>query len=411
MAKISKTTLKNKQSKTLEQPKKLKQSKEMKQSKETKTSKTTKPLKETKTSKVINTSKETNSLKNPRTPKANKDKTYDIAILGATGAVGEAMLSILEERDFPVNKLYPLASERSAGETVVFKNKNLLVLDAAEFDFANVDIALFSAGAEVSAIYALKATREGCIVIDNTSQYRLDPDVPLVIPEVNANRIADYSKTYIIANPNCSTIQMLVALKPIYDAVGISRINVATYQSVSGTGKDAIAELANQTAELLNGQPATAEIYSKQIAFNVLSHCGFFQESGYTQEEMKMHWETQKIFEDQTINVNVTAVRVPVFYGHSEAINIETRDKITLSQVKKLLLGAPGVILMDDPKALAYPTPVPEASGTDGVYVGRLREDFSHPLGFNLWVVSDNIRKGAALNAIQIAEILISEYI
>lgn len=342
---------------------------------------------------------------------SNPDKKYDIAILGATGVVGEAMISILEERDFPVNRLYPLASERSAGETIIFKNKNIMVLDAATFDFANVDIALFSAGAEISAIYAPKATAEGCVVIDNTSKFRLDPDVPLVIPEVNANRIADYTKTNIIANPNCSTIQMLVALKPIYDAVGISRINVATYQSVSGTGKDAITELANQTAELLSGQPVSPEVYSKQIAFNVLPHCGFFQEGGYTQEEMKLHWETQKIFEDTKINVNATAVRVPVFYGHSEVVNIETRKNISLIEVRKLLLDAPGVILMDDPKTGLYPTPIPEASSTDAVYVGRLREDFTHPLGFNLWVVSDNIRKGAALNAIQIAEILIAEYL
>lgn len=343
--------------------------------------------------------------------KSNKDKTYDIAILGATGVVGEAMVSILEEREFPVKRLYPLASERSAGDTIVFKNKNLMVVDAAEFDFANVDIALFSAGAEVSAIYAPKATREGCIVIDNTSKYRLDPEIPLIIPEVNANRIGDYTKTNIIANPNCSTIQMLVALKPIYDAVGITRINIATYQSVSGTGKDAISELANQTTELLNGQTPTAEVYSKQIAFNVLPHCGVFQEGGYTQEEMKLVWETQKIFEDPNIKINATAVRVPVFYGHSEAIHIETRDKITLTEARRLLTTAPGVILMDDPKAHAYPSPIPEASGTDAVYVGRLREDISHPLGLNLWVVADNIRKGAALNAIQIAEILISEYL
>lgn len=386
----------------------------------------TKPMKESKPVKRNNPAKETKNVKktkpiketnqNPKTstsynPERKKDKKYDVAILGATGAVGEAMISILEERDFPVNRLYPLASERSAGETVVFKNKNVLVLDAANFDFANVDIALFSAGAEVSEIYAPKAAAEGCIVIDNTSKYRLDPDVPLIIPEVNANRIGEYTKKNIIANPNCSTIQMLVALKPLYDAVGIKRINIATYQSVSGTGKDAINELANQTTELLSGQPAEAVIYSKQIAFNVLPHCGFFQEGGYTQEEMKLHWETQKIFEDKNIKVNATAVRVPVFYGHSEAIHIETRDKMTVTEARKLLLGAPGVILMDDPKALLYPSPIPEASSTDAVYVGRLREDFSHPLGLNLWVVADNIRKGAALNAIQIAEILIAKYI
>lgn len=332
---------------------------------------------------------------------------YDIAVLGATGEVGQTILSILEKRSFPVGKLYPLASTRSAGNPVMFKNRPVLVEDAESFDFSKVKIAFFSAGAEVSKKYVPMATQAGCIVIDNTSQFRYERDVPLIIPEVNAQRIVEYKKRRIIANPNCSTIQMLVALKPIYDAVGITRINVATYQSVSGTGKEAILELAKQTGELINGRSIKPSVYPYQIAFNILPHIDEFQENGYTKEEMKMHWETQKIFEDNEIKVNATAVRVPVFYGHSEALHIETRDKITLSEVHALLNKAPGVTLKDSHKAKGYPTPVNDASGNDMVYVGRIREDFSHPKGLNLWVVSDNIRKGAALNAVQIAEELI----
>ncbi|WP_163834490.1 aspartate-semialdehyde dehydrogenase [Spartinivicinus ruber] len=338
-------------------------------------------------------------------------KTYDVAVVGATGAVGEAMLSILEQRNFPVGKVYPLASSRSAGSTVLFNNKPVVVDDLATFDFSKVQIGLFSAGGSVSAEYAPKAAAAGCVVIDNTSHFRYDPNVPLVVPEVNPEKVADYTKCGIIANPNCSTIQMLVALKPLYDAVGIRRINVATYQAVSGTGKDAINELASQTANLLNAKGAEAKVYPKQIAFNVLPQIDVFQENGYTKEEMKMVWETQKIFGDETILVNPTCVRVPVFYGHSEAVHIETKEKITAAQAHALLKKASGIVLLDEHKEGGYPTPVTEAAGEDPVYVGRVREDISCDRGLNLWVVADNVRKGAALNSVQIAEILIKDYI
>lgn len=336
---------------------------------------------------------------------------FDVAILGATGTVGEAMISILEERLFPVRKLYPLASHRSMGETVLFKKKTHFVEDVEQFDFSKVQIALFSAGAKVSAIYAPKAVDAGCIVIDNTSHFRQMAEVPLVITEVNPEDIADFRNCGIIANPNCSTMQMLVALKPLYDAVGISRINVSTYQSVSGSGKAAINELVTQVSDLLSGRPIESVVYPKQIAFNVLPQIDKFQDNGYTREEMKIFWETQKILKDPNIQVNATAVRVPVFYGHSMAIHLETDRKISGIEAKEILLAAPGIIVMDDLQSGAYPTPVPEASGTDAVYVGRIREDISHPLGLDLWVVSDNIRKGAALNAVQIAEILVSDYL
>lgn len=338
-------------------------------------------------------------------------RTFDVAILGATGAVGEAMLSILEERNFPVGKLYPLASSRSAGKTVLFRNQQIDVLDVAEFDFSRAQIGLFSAGGSVSAQYAPIAGAAGCVVIDNTAHFRYDEDIPLVVPEVNPQAIAQYTARNIIANPNCSTIQMLVALKPIHDAVGIERINVATYQAVSGTGKEAIAELVQQTGELLNGRPAEAEVYAKQIAFNVLPHIDVFLDNGYTKEEMKMVWETRKIMGDAQIQVNPTAVRVPVFYGHSEAVHIETRQKISAAAARELLANAPGIELLDEAKPGGYPTPVTEAAGRDPVFVGRIREDISHPRGLNLWVVSDNVRKGAALNSVQIAEILVKEYL
>jgi len=339
--------------------------------------------------------------------------TYDIAILGATGAVGKALLEILAERDFPVGTVYPLASKNSAGETVTFGMKQLTVLDAETFDFSQAQIGLFSAGSSVSAEYAPKAAEAGCIVIDNTSQFRYDNDVPLVIPEVNAYAIGDYSKRNIIANPNCSTIQMLVAIKPIYDLVGITRINVATYQAVSGSGQAAVDELAGQTVKLLSGSPAEVKVYPKQIAFNVIPQIDEFEENGYTREEMKMVWETQKILEDDMIAVNPTAVRVPVFYGHSEAIHIETRDKITASDVRALLKNAPGVKVIDKKGKKDYPTPITSLNSDDKdyVFVGRIREDISYATGINLWVVADNIRKGAALNAVQIAEILIRDYL
>ncbi|HET8808080.1 MAG TPA: aspartate-semialdehyde dehydrogenase [Methylophaga sp.] len=338
-------------------------------------------------------------------------KQVDVAVVGATGAVGEAMLEILHQRNFPVGKVYALASERSAGSTVQFGNKSLIVEDLAEFDFSKVQVGLFSPGASVSEIYAPKAAAAGCVVIDNTSQFRYDDDVPLVVPEVNPHAIADYKKRGIIANPNCSTIQMLVALKPIYDAVGITRINVCTYQAVSGSGKPAMDELAKQTAALLNGRPVEAEVYPKQIAFNVLPQIDVFMDNGYTKEEMKMVWETQKIMGDKSIQVNPTAVRVPVFFGHSEAVHLETREKITAEQVMALYENAPGIVLLDERNDGGYPTAVTEASGQDPVYIGRVREDISHPNGLNLWVVADNVRKGAALNSVQIAEVLVEKYL
>ncbi len=337
--------------------------------------------------------------------------TFDVALVGATGAVGEAMIEILEQRDFPVGILYPLASARSAGKTVRFKGKSLKVQDLAEFDFTQAQLGLFSAGGDISAEFAPKAAAAGCVVVDNTSHFRRDEDIPLVVPEVNPHAVAGYKARGIIANPNCSTIQMLVALKPIYDAVGIARINVATYQAVSGTGKEGIEELATQTAKLLNGQAIETRVYPRQIAFNLLPHIDSFQDNGYTREEMKMVWETQKIFEDDTVEVNPTCVRVPVFYGHSEAVHIETRSKLTAEDARKLLEQAPGVVVLDDQSDGGYPTPVVDSAGTDPVYVGRVREDISHPMGLNLWVVSDNVRKGAALNSVQIAELLVTSYL
>ena len=338
-------------------------------------------------------------------------KTYDVAVVGATGAVGETMISILEERNFPVGKVYALASERSAGKRIPFKGGSLVVEDLASFDFSKVQIGLFSPGASVSAEYAPKAAAAGCVVIDNTSQFRYDDDIPLVVPEVNPEKVAEYKNRGIIANPNCSTIQMLVALKPIYDEVGISRINVATYQAVSGTGKEAIEELALQTANLLNAKPVVPSVYPKQIAFNVLPQIDVFMDNGYTKEEMKMVWETRKIMGDETIQVNPTAVRVPVFFGHSEAVHIETKQKISAERVRELLSAAPGITVVDERENGGYPTAVTESSGHDDVYVGRIREDISHPNGINLWVVGDNVRKGAALNSVQIAEVLVKNYI
>ncbi len=338
-------------------------------------------------------------------------KQFDVAVVGATGAVGEVMLQILHQRKFPVRDVHAVASERSAGSRVAFGDRQLKVEDLASFDFSKVQIGLFSPGASVSAVYAPKAAAAGCVVIDNTSQFRYDADIPLVVPEVNPQAIAQYRNRGIIANPNCSTIQMLVALKPIYDAVGIERINVATYQSVSGTGKPAIEELAAQSAHMLNGQGLPeCKVYAKPIAFNVLPHIDVFMDNGYTKEEMKMVWETRKIMGDERIQVNPTAVRVPVFYGHSEAVHIETREKISAARARELLRKAPGVVVLDEHEDGGYPTAVTEAAGHDATYVGRIREDISHPRGLNLWVVSDNVRKGAALNSIQIAEVLVRDY-
>lgn len=338
-------------------------------------------------------------------------RKFNVAVVGATGVVGETMLSILAERDFPVGKVHAVASSRSAGEVLEFQGGDLVVEDLQSFNFKGVHIGLFSPGASVSAVYAPIAAAAGCVVIDNTSQFRYDADIPLVVPEVNPHAVAQYKNRGIIANPNCSTIQMLVALKPIHDAVGIERINVCTYQSVSGTGKEGISELEQQTAVLLNGKKIECNTYPKQIAFNVLPQIDTFQDNGYTKEEMKMVWETRKILEDDSIQVNPTAVRVPVFYGHSEAVHIETRSKITAAQARKLLASAPGIVVMDERKNGGYPTAVTEAAGTDPVFVGRIREDISHPRGLNLWVVSDNVRKGAALNSVQIGEILVKDYL
>ena len=337
-------------------------------------------------------------------------KKYNVAVVGATGAVGEALINILEERDFPVNELFALASERSAGSKIQFRGKSVTVQNLADFDFSKAEIGLFSAGGSISEIYAPKAAAAGCIVIDNTSHFRYDADIPLVVPEVNPEAIAGYKTRNIIANPNCSTIQMLVALKPIHDKVGITRINVATYQAVSGTGKEAIEELAAQTAALLNGRDVEAKVYPKQIAFNVLPQIDVFLENGYTKEEMKMSWETKKIM-DSSIEVNATCVRVPVFFGHSEAVHFETAKPISVDEVRALLREAPGVVLMDEQVPGGYPTPVTDSAGKDAVAVGRIRKDISHPNGIDMWVVGDNVRKGAATNSIQIAEVLIKDYL
>ena len=335
-------------------------------------------------------------------------KQFKVAVVGATGAVGETMLALLAERKFPVSKLVALASERSAGGEVAFGNNEVMVHDLATFDPAGIDIALFSAGSEVSKQYAPKFAAAGAVVIDNSSAFRRDDDVPLVVAEVNPEALRNRPRG-IIANPNCSTMQMLVALGPIHRAVGIERINVATYQSVSGTGRRALEELGRQTAGLLNFHSVEPEVYPVQIAFNVIPHGGDFLDNGYTSEEMKLVWETRKILGDESIGVNATVVRVPVFYGHSEAVAIETRDKLTAADARELLRKAPGIELVDEPVAGGYPTPVTHASGRDPVYVGRIREDLSHPRGLNLWIVADNIRKGAALNAIQIAELIAAE--
>ena len=338
-------------------------------------------------------------------------KKFNVAVVGATGAVGETILSILDQRNFPIDNLYPLASANSAGKKVMCQGKSWTVQDLDKFDFTQAQIGLFSAGGSISEKYAPIAAEAGCIVVDNTAHFRRDEDIPLVVPEVNPHAIAGYKKRNIIANPNCSTIQMLVALKPIYDAVGIERINVATYQAVSGSGKEAITELTDQTAKLLNGKDIDVEVYPKQIAFNVIPHIDVFQDNGYTKEEMKMVWETKKIFEDEDILVNPTAVRVPVVYGHSEAVHIETKDKITAEKATEILAGSPGITVMDKRENGGYATPFVEATNHDDTFVSRIREDISHERGLNMWVVSDNIRKGAALNTIQIAEILIKDYL
>ncbi len=335
-------------------------------------------------------------------------KTYTVAIVGATGAVGEAMLSVLAERQFPIGKLHLLASARSAGEKIEYGARKVVVEDLATFDPAGVDIALFSAGGAISKEYAPKFAAAGAVVIDNSSAFRYDDDVPLVVSEVNPEQAANRPRG-IIANPNCSTMQMLVALAPIHRAVGIERINVATYQSVSGAGRSGMEELGRQTAAMLGFQTVEPKKFAVQIAFNLIPQIDDFLDNGYTKEEMKLVWETRKILGDDRIQVNPTAVRVPVFYGHSEAVHLETRGKISAADARALLEAAPGVEVVDDRAPGGYPTPVTHAAGTDPVYVGRIREDLSHPRGLDLWIVSDNIRKGAALNAVQLAELVVKE--
>ncbi len=338
--------------------------------------------------------------------KTKMKKKYNIAVVGATGAVGEVMLSILKERKFPIDRIYALASSRSTHKRVQYGGRTLKVQDLDKFDFNQVDIALFSAGGSVSEKYAPIAGNTGCIVIDNTSHFRRDYDIPLVIPEVNPEALENYKPRNIIANPNCSTIQMLVALAPIHNAVGIKRINVATYQAVSGAGTPGINELAKQTTALLSFQDIEPSVFSAEIAFNVIPQIDSIQDNGYTREEMKMVWETQKIL-DKNILVNPTCVRVPVFYGHSEAVHIETEKNISVQEVLDLLTSASGVKIVDDVESLTFPTPKKTSSGKDAVFVGRIRKDISCKNGLNLWVVSDNIRKGAALNSVQIAEEMI----
>ncbi len=330
--------------------------------------------------------------------------SYVVAVVGATGAVGEEMVLILEERDFPVKELRVFASERSLGKKIEFRSNEIPVETLNEDSFKGIDIALFSAGAERSKIWAPVAVRSGCVVIDNSSQWRMEPDVPLVVPEVNAHDLTWHKG--IIANPNCSTIQMVVALKPIHDVARIKRIVVTTFQSVSGTGKKAMDELLQQTTDLLNFRDIKCNVYPHQIAFNVLPHIDKFLENGYTKEEMKMVNETKKIMGDPSIRVTATTVRVPVFRCHSESVNIETEKKLTANEVRAILAGAPGIIVFDAPEKNVYPLPV-HVAGKDEVYVGRVREDESVENGINMWIVADNLRKGAALNAVQIAEKLI----
>jgi len=337
-------------------------------------------------------------------------RAYRVAVAGATGAVGQQMVACLEERRFPVAELRPLASERSIGRTVTFQGREIPVEVLTPESFQGIDIALFSAGGSVSLKYAPLAVQAGAVVVDNSSAWRMDPDVPLVVPEVNPQEVAGYTKKGIIANPNCSTIQMVVVLKPLHDAARIKRVVVSTYQAVSGTGQKAVEELAAQVRALFNNQEVVKKVYPHRIAFNVLPHIDVFLDNGYTKEEMKMVNETRKIMGDDSIAVTATTIRVPVFYGHSESINIETERKLTPEEARRLLAAAPGVKVVDNPSKNEYPMPL-EAAGQDLTLVGRIREDFSIPNGLNLWVVADNIRKGAATNAVQIAELLIENYL
>ncbi|WP_163937345.1 aspartate-semialdehyde dehydrogenase [Paraferrimonas sp. SM1919] len=333
---------------------------------------------------------------------------FNVAILGANGAVGKTLLELLPKRNFPFADIFPLASSRSAGKTVEIEGDDVEIIDVETFDWSQVQIAFFSAGSEASKKWAPIAAEAGVVVIDNTSQFRQEYDIPLVIPEVNSAALVEFRNHNIISNPNCSTIQMLVALKPIYDRYGIERINVATYQSVSGAGNSGISELASQCTTLLQGQPVEAKTFSRQIAFNVIPQIDEILDNGFTKEEMKMVNETHKIFSDQSIEVNPTAVRVPVFYGHSLALHIETTQPVDVAEAKELLSNAPGIVLQANDSD--YPTAVGDAVGVDKVHVGRVRADLHRDNALNLWVVADNVRKGAALNSIQIAEELIANY-
>ena len=338
------------------------------------------------------------------------DKKCNVTVVGATGAVGNQMITCLEERNFPVKSVKLLASARSAGRMLRFRGDLLPVAELTEDSFKGTDIALFSAGGGISQNFAPIAAKDGCVVVDNSSAWRMDPEVPLVVPEVNPHAIAGYKQKGIIANPNCSTIQMVAPLNPIHKKVGIKRIVVSTYQAVSGTGKKAIDELFDQTRAMINFLDYEPKVYPHQIAFNCLPHIDVFQENGYTKEEMKMVNETRKILEDSNIGVTATTVRVPVFYGHSESVNVETKKPISAEEVRALLEDTPGIKVMDDPKTNLYPLAT-DAAGKDLTLVGRIREDESIPNGINMWVVADNIRKGAATNAVQIAEILATEYL
>jgi aspartate-semialdehyde dehydrogenase len=339
-----------------------------------------------------------------------KKEKYNVAVVGATGAVGEQMREVLEERQFPVGELRLLASERSAGQFLPFQSKQIRVAVLNENSFKDIDIGLFSAGGSVSTKFAPLAVQAGAVVVDNTSVFRLEPEIPLVVPEVNAQEIAKYKSRGIVANPNCSTIQMVVALKPIHDAARVKRVVVSTYQSVSGAGRQAMEELSQQVASLFNGRELKKEKFPHQIAFNCIPHIDVFMEGGYTKEEWKMIQETRKILNEPNLAVTATTVRVPVFCSHSESVNVETAVKLSAAEAKKILREAPGIIVADEPEQNIYPMAI-EATGKDAIYVGRIREDNSIPNGLNLWVVADNLRKGAALNAVQIAEILVRDFI
>lgn len=339
------------------------------------------------------------------------ERTFDIAVVGATGLVGENILSILDERSFPVGELYLLASEQSAGTKISFKGRTVKVQSVVDFDFSQTQIALFCAPEEVSVQYAPIAADSGCVVIDASVAFRNDPDVPLVIPEVNAYRLADFSIRHIISTPDCMTTQMLMVLAPIHRAVGIESITVTTYQAVSGSGKKGVEELAKQTAQLLNAREIESRVYKKQIAFNNIPHVGAFLENGYTRDEMGIVWDTQKVFEDASIRVNPTCVQVPVFFGHGESVGIETLAYISADEVTDILLASEGVDVIDKGDEMDVATPVTDAAGSDSVFVSRIREDLNGHQGISFWITADNVRKGSALNVVQVAELLINDYL